>query len=142
MPLAIVGCSHTSDSACFQRVSEYTPVLSSSCVQSRLGCLAQCHGRIDIQPPTQPNLGPGDRARELKIVGSKCVYKLKTDSDGQPERFKARIVAQTQQFGTDITEVFAPVISMTILRIFLDFWRLARFSHIIWTYSRRFSTFP
>ena len=42
---------------------------------------------------------PTDR----KPVGSKWVFKVKTDEDGNVERFKARLVAQgfTQKFGAE-----------------------------------------
>ena len=45
-------------------------------------------------------------------VGSKWVFKLKTDADGKVERHKARLVAQefTQKFGLDYDEMFCPVV--------------------------------
>ena len=53
-----------------------------------------------------------------KIVGSKWVFKVKHDSDGRVERYKARLVAQgyTQQRGADYDETFSPVIRMESLR--------------------------
>ena len=54
------------------------------------------------------------------VVGSRWVYALKTGSDGTITRFKARLVAQgySQRYGVDYLETYAPVISMTGLRIF------------------------
>ena len=53
-----------------------------------------------------------------KVVGSKWVYKVKVDGDGQVERYKARLVAQgfTQQRGADYDETFSPVVRMESLR--------------------------
>jgi hypothetical protein len=55
------------------------------------------------------------------IVGSKYVYKCKTNADGTVERFKVRLVAQgfTQRHGVDYSEVYAPVIRRATLRLFL-----------------------
>ena len=44
-----------------------------------------------------------------KIVGSKLVFKKKTEADGTVERYKARLVAQgyTQSYGIDIMMKFS-----------------------------------
>jgi len=53
-----------------------------------------------------------------KAIGCKWVYKVKTNSDGSIERYKARLVAQgfNQKFGSDYDETFCPVIRMESLR--------------------------
>lgn len=56
-----------------------------------------------------------------KAIGSKWVFKLKTDADGKPVKYKARLVAQgfSQTRGIDFDETFAPVGRMASLRILL-----------------------
>ena len=55
------------------------------------------------------------------VVGSKWVYKVKRDSDGKVEQYKARLVAQgfTQQRGADYDETFSPVVRMESLRMLI-----------------------
>ena len=57
-----------------------------------------------------------------KVIGTKWVFKLKRDDDGNPTRYKARLVAQgfRQVPGLDFQETFAPVMSTTSLRILLS----------------------
>jgi hypothetical protein len=52
------------------------------------------------------------------IVGCRWVYKIKTNSDGSIERYKARLVAKeySQQYGMDYEETFTLVVKMTIIR--------------------------
>ncbi|KAE8241390.1 hypothetical protein A4X13_0g7436 [Tilletia indica] len=60
---------------------------------------------------------PPDR----KAIGSRWVYKLKLDENGNAARWKARLVAQgfTQVEGIDFTETFAPVARLDTLRVLL-----------------------
>lgn len=61
---------------------------------------------------------PSDR----KAIGSKWVFKLKTNIDGSIKCFKARLVAQgfAQKYGSDYDLVFAPVVKQATLRILLS----------------------
>jgi len=56
-----------------------------------------------------------------KTVGCKWVYKIKRDSKGNIERFKARLVAKsfTQREGIDYNETFPPVSSKDSFRIIM-----------------------
>ena len=56
--------------------------------------------------------------RGRKPVGSKWVFKVKTDEDGNVEHYKARLVAQgfTQKFGADYDETFCPVVRLESIR--------------------------
>jgi hypothetical protein len=64
----------------------------------------------------ETNLPAGRRA-----IGSKWVFKLKRDADGNPIKYKARLVAQgfSQLAGIDFEDTFAPVGRITSLRILL-----------------------
>lgn len=61
---------------------------------------------------------PPDR----KAIGNKWVFTVKTNFNGEIEKFKARFVAQgfSQKFGVDYDEIFAPVVNKTTFRILLS----------------------
>lgn len=53
-----------------------------------------------------------------KMISSKWVFKIKFNSRGELERFKARLVARgfSQQYGIDFEETYSPVLKLTSLR--------------------------
>ena len=57
------------------------------------------------------------------VVGTKWVFRNKTDSDGIITRNKARLIAKeySQQEGIDYDEIFAPVARLEAIRIFLAY---------------------
>jgi len=59
---------------------------------------------------------------EQNIIGTKCIFKNKTDEHGTVVRNKARFVAQgyTQIEGVDFDETFAPVARLESIRILLS----------------------
>ena len=69
------------------------------------------------------------RPKNRSIVGTKWVFRNKTDSDGIITRNKARLVAKgySQQEGIDYDETFAPVARLEAIRIFLAYAAHKRF---------------
>ena len=63
-------------------------------------------------------------------ISSKWVFKVKTNTNGQPPRYKARIVARgfEQQDGVDFGDTFAPVVRWETIRILI-----ALATHLNWS---------
>ena len=61
------------------------------------------------------------KPHDRKIVGCKWVFRYKLGSDGQIEKYKARLVAQgfSQVEGIDYNETFAPVTKFNSIRLLL-----------------------
>jgi hypothetical protein len=59
------------------------------------------------------------RPPHTNVVSHKWVFKVKYDSDGGIEKFKARLVARgfSQKYGVDYTNTFAPVIKQASVRL-------------------------
>ncbi|KAF0733960.1 hypothetical protein Ae201684P_002426 [Aphanomyces euteiches] len=62
-----------------------------------------------------------DLPRDTNVVSNKWVFKVKYDSKGDVEKFKARLVARgfSQQYGVDYTETYSPVIKQQSVRLIL-----------------------
>uniref|UniRef100_H3GJF0 Reverse transcriptase Ty1/copia-type domain-containing protein n=1 Tax=Phytophthora ramorum TaxID=164328 RepID=H3GJF0_PHYRM len=60
-----------------------------------------------------------DTPENVNLVTAKWVYKIKFSSNGELERFKARLVARgfTQKFGVDFDATFSPVRKLSSLRL-------------------------
>ena len=56
------------------------------------------------------------------VVGYRWVYKIKTNSNGSIERYKARLVVKgySQQYSMDYEETFVPVEKMTTFILLLS----------------------
>jgi len=61
-----------------------------------------------------------DRPLNKKVLGCKWVYKIKYNSNGTIERYKARlfILGNHQSEGIDYTETFTSVAKMVTVRVF------------------------
>lgn len=57
-----------------------------------------------------------------KIVGKKCVYRVKYNDDGSISKYKARLVAKGfhQTHRVDFFDTFSPVIKLCTIRIILS----------------------
>ena len=57
-----------------------------------------------------------------KPIGSKCVFKKKTNAEGKVEKYKAHLVAKgySQVVGIDFGDIFSLVAKVTSIRLFLS----------------------
>ncbi|XP_016191653.1 uncharacterized protein LOC107632495 [Arachis ipaensis] len=57
-----------------------------------------------------------------EAIGSRWVFRIKYNSDGSLQKYKARLVAQgySQRLGFDFTETYSPVVKPTSIRILLS----------------------
>ena len=57
-----------------------------------------------------------------KPIGSKWVFKKKTNAEGKVEKYKARLVAKgySQVLGIDFGDIFSPVAKVTSIRLLLS----------------------
>lgn len=62
-----------------------------------------------------------DAPRDINLIDTKWVFKIKMLPNGQIDRYKARLCARgfTQEYGIDYLDTFSPVIRMESLRILL-----------------------
>ncbi|GJT22848.1 putative retrotransposon ty1-copia subclass protein [Tanacetum coccineum] len=62
-----------------------------------------------------------DLSPNCKIVGSKCIFRKKTDIDGNVHTYKARLVAKgfTQTYGVDYEETFLAIADIRAIRILI-----------------------
>jgi len=56
-----------------------------------------------------------------KCIGCRWIFKIKTDSDGKIQQYKARLIAQgfSQQRGIDYNETYSPVANFSLIRLLL-----------------------
>ena len=62
-----------------------------------------------------------EKPQGAKVLGTKWVFKTKTDSNGETQRHRARFVVQgfRQTQGIDYDEVFSPVVNFVVIRLFI-----------------------
>lgn len=84
--------------------------LWKSAIEEELASLAKNNTWTLVEQPTG-----------RKLIDNKWVFKVKRNSDGEVERYKARLVARgfSQRPGFDFSETYSPVAKMSTLRILL-----------------------
>lgn len=62
------------------------------------------------------------RPSNRNVIDNRWVYKIKRNTDGSVERYKARLVARgfSQEYGFDYLETFSPVVRFTSIRTMLS----------------------
>ncbi|GKA57199.1 retrotransposon protein, putative, ty1-copia subclass [Tanacetum coccineum] len=89
--------------------------------------IAEMQSMIDNMVWVLVDLPPG-----CKTVGSKWIFKKKTDMDGIVHTYKARLIAKgyTQLYGVDYEETFSPVVDIRAIRILISI--AAYYDYEIW----------
>lgn len=63
-----------------------------------------------------------DLPKDRKVVSNRWIYRLKHKTNGELERYKARLVVRgfTQEYGIDYEETFSPVVKFSSIRMILS----------------------
>ncbi|CAM8886686.1 unnamed protein product [Rhodiola kirilowii] len=113
------GCSSSHQHYALQVLDDVEPTCYSKACKDKKwndAMLAELKALESNQTWEVTDLPPGKNP-----VGSKWIYRIKRNSDGTIQRYKARLVARgfTQMEGLDYHETFAPVVKMNTVRTFL-----------------------
>jgi hypothetical protein len=62
-----------------------------------------------------------DKPKDMNLISTKWVFKIKMLPNGQINKYKARLCARgfSQEYGVDYFKTFAPIVRMESLRILL-----------------------
>ncbi|GKF18614.1 retrotransposon protein, putative, ty1-copia subclass, partial [Tanacetum coccineum] len=91
------------------------------------------HSLGDLNEPTSYKAAMlGSESNNCKTIGSRWIFKKKTDMDGIVYTYKARLVAKgyTQLYGVDYEETFSPVTDIRAIRILISI--AAYYDYEIW----------